>query len=71
VVGSVGLSLVVLFVACNRCEACVHGSWFGYRWNACECWLVLATGVTHVSLWPLVTMGSLGVLSCLESRSRC
>jgi hypothetical protein len=30
------LGLVVWFMVCNRCEACVHGSWFGYRWDACE-----------------------------------
>jgi hypothetical protein len=30
---------LVWFMVCNRCEACVHGSWFGYRWDACElCW---------------------------------
>jgi hypothetical protein len=28
--------------------------------------LVLAIGVTPVSLWPLVTMGNLGVSSCLD-----
>jgi hypothetical protein len=26
----------------------------------------LATGVTPVSLWPLITVGNLGVLSCLD-----
>jgi hypothetical protein len=43
--------------------------WFGYRWDACElCWfwlqvgclgalISLATGVTPVSLWPLVIVG--------------
>jgi hypothetical protein len=25
----------------------------------------LATCVTHVSLWPLVTLGNLGAMSCL------
>jgi hypothetical protein len=39
---------------------------FGYRWDACEHWSVLATGVTPVSLWPLINMGNLGVLSCLN-----
>jgi hypothetical protein len=53
-------------VVCNRCEGCVHGSWFGYRWDACERGLVLATGVTPVSLWPLFTMGNLGASSCLD-----
>jgi hypothetical protein len=27
-------------------------AWFGYRWDACECWSVLASGVTPVSLRP-------------------
>jgi hypothetical protein len=61
-----GFSLVVWFVSCSRCETCVQGSWFGYRWDAYECWLILATGVTHVSLWPLITVGNLGVSSCLD-----
>jgi hypothetical protein len=26
----------------------------------------LATGVTPVSLWPLITMGNLGASSCLD-----
>jgi hypothetical protein len=39
---------------------------FGYRWDACEHGSVLATGVTPVNLWPLITVGNLGVLSCLE-----
>jgi hypothetical protein len=34
------LGLVVWFVVCSRCEAYEHGSWFGYRWDACERWLV-------------------------------
>jgi hypothetical protein len=30
---------LVWFMVCSRCEACVHGSWFGYRWDVCElCW---------------------------------
>jgi hypothetical protein len=44
----------------------VHGSWFVYRWDACELGSVLATSVTLVSLWPLITMGNLGVWSCLD-----
>jgi hypothetical protein len=47
-------------------EACGYGSWFGYRWDACEHWSVLATGVTPMSLWPLVTEGNLGAVSCLD-----
>jgi hypothetical protein len=27
---------------------------------------ILATGVTPVSLWPLITMGNLGASSCLD-----
>jgi hypothetical protein len=44
----------------------VHGSWFGYRWDAYEHGTVLTTGVTPVSLWPLITVGNLGVWSCLD-----
>jgi hypothetical protein len=43
----------------------VHGSWFGYRWDACERNSVLATGVTPLSLWPLIAVGNLGAWSCL------
>jgi hypothetical protein len=42
------------------------GAWFGYMWDAYEHGSVLATGVTPVSLRPLITMGNLGVWSCLE-----
>jgi hypothetical protein len=47
---------------------CVY---FGYRWDACERWLFLATGVTPegvtpVSLRPLITVGNLGAWSCLD-----
>jgi hypothetical protein len=35
-------------------------AWFGYRWDACEHWSVLAVGVTPGSLRPLITMGNLG-----------
>jgi hypothetical protein len=51
-------------VVSNRCEACGHDSWFGYRWDACERWSVLTTIVTPMSLWPLVTVGDLGAMSC-------
>ncbi len=57
---------LVWFMVCNRCEACVHGSWFGYRWDACEHWSFVATGVTPVSLRPLITVGNLGAWSCLD-----
>jgi hypothetical protein len=39
---------------------------FGYRWDACERWSVLAPGVTPGSLRPLITVGSLGAWSCLD-----
>jgi hypothetical protein len=38
----------------------VHGSWFGYRRDACESSSALATGATPVSLRPLITVGNLG-----------
>jgi hypothetical protein len=44
----------------------VHGSQFRYRWDACDHCSVLATGVTPVSLWPLINMGNLGALLCLD-----
>jgi hypothetical protein len=40
---------------------------FGYKWDTCKRWSVLATCVTPVSLWPLITMGSLGAWSCLHA----
>jgi hypothetical protein len=39
---------------------------FGYRWDACEHWVFLATGKTLVSLWPLITVGILDAWSCLD-----
>jgi hypothetical protein len=39
---------------------------FGYRWDACEYWSVLAIGVTLVSLRPLITVGNLGASLCLD-----
>jgi hypothetical protein len=38
---------------------------FGYRWDPCECWSVLAIDVTHGSLRPLITVGNLGAWLCL------
>jgi hypothetical protein len=38
---------------------------FGYRWDAYECSSFVATGVTLVSLRPLITVANLGVWSCL------
>jgi hypothetical protein len=39
---------------------------FGYGWDACEHWSVLATGVTLGSLRPLITMDNLGAWLCLD-----
>jgi hypothetical protein len=57
-------------------ESSRSGSWyaagvkpvcmFGYRWDACEHWSFLAIGVTPVSLRPLITVGNLGVWSCVD-----
>jgi hypothetical protein len=41
-------------------------AWFGYRWDASERRSVLATGVTPMSLRHLITVGNLGVWSCLD-----
>jgi hypothetical protein len=38
---------------------------FGYRWDACEHWSILATSVTPICLWPLVTVGRPWCGSCL------
>jgi hypothetical protein len=47
-------------MVCSACEACVHDSWFGYRWDACESWSVLAIAMTPMRLWPLVIGSNLG-----------
>jgi hypothetical protein len=39
---------------------------FDYMWDAYERWSILATGVTPVSLRLLITVGNLGVWSCLD-----
>jgi hypothetical protein len=44
----------------------VHGSWFGYRWDACERGSVLATGATPMSLWLLVIGSNLDAWSCFD-----
>jgi hypothetical protein len=41
-------------------------AWFGYRSDVCERWSVLAIGVTPMRLRSLITMGNLGVWSCLD-----
>jgi hypothetical protein len=38
---------------------------YGYRWDAYERWSFLATDVTPVSLRPMITLGNLGVWTCL------
>jgi hypothetical protein len=43
-----------------------ESSWFGSWWDACERWSVLATGVTPVSLWPLIIVSNLSVWSCID-----
>jgi hypothetical protein len=54
-----GWVLSVWFMVCSRCEACVH--------VLATCGMpvsvgrFLATGVTPVSLRPLITVGNLGV----------
>jgi hypothetical protein len=47
-------------------EACGHSPGFGYIGETCELWLVLATGLRPMSLWPLVTESNLGASSCLD-----
>jgi hypothetical protein len=59
-----GISLVVLAHGMQQVQSLC--AWFGYMWDACERWSVLATGVTPVSLWPLITVGNLGPSSCLD-----
>jgi hypothetical protein len=41
-------------------------AWFGYRWDACERWSILATGVIPVSLRPFITVGNLCAWSSLD-----
>jgi hypothetical protein len=38
---------------------------FGYRWVSYERWSFVATGVTPVSSRLLITVGNLGVWSCV------
>jgi hypothetical protein len=53
--------LAIGFFQVQSLRAC-----FGYRWDACERWSFLATGLTPVSLRPLITVGNPGVWSCLD-----
>jgi hypothetical protein len=39
---------------------------FDYKWDTYEHWLIVATGVTPMSLRPLITVGNLGAWSCLD-----
>jgi hypothetical protein len=60
---------LVWFVVCNRCEACVHGSWFGYRWDACElCWFgysgMLASSVGFGYRWDACEHWSVWLQVC-------
>jgi hypothetical protein len=41
-------------------------AYFGYKWDAYERWSFVATGVTPMSFRPLITVGNLGVWSCLD-----
>jgi hypothetical protein len=41
-------------------------AYFGYKWDAYERWSFVATGVTPMSFMPLITVGNLGVWSCLD-----
>jgi hypothetical protein len=58
-----GLSWFGLWYAAGAMPMCMV---LGYMWDACERGSVLATGVTLVSLWPLVTGSNLGAWSCLD-----
>jgi hypothetical protein len=53
-------------MVCGKCDAYVHESWFGYKWNAYVRGSVLATIVTPMAMWPFVTGNNLGVWSCLD-----
>jgi hypothetical protein len=58
------LDLVYLVMVCSRCEAWVHVLAIGGMTVSVDCFV--AIGVTPVSLRPLITMGNLGVWSCLD-----
>jgi hypothetical protein len=63
------LSLVglVWFVVCYKWKPVGIVPIFGYRGETCELWSFLATWLKLRSLWPLVTMGNLGALSCFDT----
>jgi hypothetical protein len=68
--GLVGLDLsgflVLVGLVCGMQHVRSLCARFGYRWDACERWSVLAPGVTPGSLRPLITVGNLGAWSCLD-----
>jgi hypothetical protein len=68
--GSVGLDLSgflgPVHLVCGMQQVRSLCARFGCRWDACECWSVLATGVTLGSLRPLITVGNLGAWLCLD-----
>jgi hypothetical protein len=60
------LSPVILVYDMQLVEACGHSPGFSYMGETCELLFILATVVRPVSLWPLITVGNLGVSSCLD-----
>jgi hypothetical protein len=62
--GWFGLGLVGLVHGMQQVRS-LHAC-FGYRLDAYERWSFLATGVTPVSLRPLITVGNLAAWSCLN-----
>jgi hypothetical protein len=58
------LDLVDLVMVCSRCEAWVDVLATGGMPMSVD--RFVATGVTPVSLTPLITVGNLGVWSCLD-----
>jgi hypothetical protein len=59
-----GLDLVDLVMVCSRCEAWVHVLTTGGMPVSVDHFV--ATGVTPVSLRPLITVGNLDAWSCLD-----
>jgi hypothetical protein len=62
--GRFGLGLVGLVHGMQQVRSLC--TYFGYRWDACERWLFLVTGVSPVSLRPLIIVGNLGAWSCVD-----
>jgi hypothetical protein len=59
-----GLGLVDLVQGMQQVQSLC--ACFSYRWDACERWSFLATGVTPMTLRPLITVSNLGAWSCLD-----